>query len=85
MWSFVNPVHIHLYLSHAPVVMILIGTGLLAWGTWTRSVELGRGGLGLLILACFVIVPLYLTGEPSEMPLKDCPAFPIEFWININH
>jgi hypothetical protein len=66
--------HIHLILSHAPTVIILLGSGLLVVGVLRRSEDLKRGALGVFVSAALVAFPVYLTGEPSADSVKGLPA-----------
>jgi small-conductance mechanosensitive channel len=69
-----NALHVHLLLSHAPVVIIVLGAGLLAVGAFLHSEDLKRAALGILVLAALVIVPLYFTGEPSQDAVRALPG-----------
>jgi hypothetical protein len=67
-------VHVHLLLSHAPVVIILLGCGLSICGVLLKSEDLKRGALGVFVLASLVLLPLYFSGEPSEDAIKGLPG-----------
>jgi uncharacterized membrane protein len=59
-------VHIHLLLNHVPVIGLMIGFFILAWGMFRRSGELKDAGLMVLFVTSLVAIPVYLTGEPAE-------------------
>jgi hypothetical protein len=67
-------VHVHLLLSHAPTLVILIGCGLLIIGAWLKSEDLKKAGLGVFVLGALVVLPLYLTGDPAQDAVKGLPA-----------
>jgi type IV secretory pathway VirB2 component (pilin) len=73
-----NPVttaHIHLVLSHVPVMAILFGLGLLAFGVWRGSQDIQKAALGTFVAAALLAVPSYLTGEPASGTIKGLPGF----------
>jgi len=59
-------VHLHLMLNHAPVLGVIFGFLVLLAGTVSRSKAIAGVGLGLLIVAGILAIPVYLTGEPAE-------------------
>jgi hypothetical protein len=69
-----NPVHIHLVLSHAPTVTIVIGCGLIVLGALWNSQDLKRAALGVFLLGTLLVVPLYLTGDPAQDAVKGLPG-----------
>lgn len=58
--------HWHLVLNHIPLLGILFGALLLAYGLWRRQEEVQTASLGLLAVAGLAIIAVYLTGEPAE-------------------
>ncbi len=73
-----NPVttaHIHLILSHVPVMAVLFGLGLLAFGMWRESQDIQKAALGTFIAAALLAVPSYLTGEPASGTIKGLPGY----------
>lgn len=58
--------HIHLLLTHIPVLGTLFGLLVLAYGRFRPSVETIRIGLGLFVLSGLAAVAVYLTGEGAE-------------------
>ena len=61
-----DPVHIHLFLNHVPIIGSIGGAVFLAYGMVRNSDEVKRLALGLLILTAAIAIPVFLTGEPSE-------------------
>ena len=69
-----NPLHIHLMLTHAPLFGTLVSLLLLLVAIWRRSYELKRIAFGLLVLSALVTLPLYLTGEAAEEAVERLPG-----------
>jgi hypothetical protein len=67
--------HIHLALSHVPVIGLLIVLLLLAVARVRRSTELTRASYVLLVLMAASAVVVYLTGEPAEELVENLPGF----------
>lgn len=61
-----NPAHLHLALNHLPLVGVLVGGLLLAWGLFRDQEPVVRAALGTLLLAGAAAVGVYFTGEPAE-------------------
>lgn len=65
-----NFAHIHLTLSHLPVVLIPVACILLGLGTSKNNVTLRLTAYWILAIgACFSII-VFLTGEPTEKLLE---------------
>lgn len=67
--------HIHLALTHVPVIGLLIVLLLLVVARLRRSAELMRVSYGLLVLLAVATVIVYLTGEPAEELVENLPGF----------
>lgn len=61
-----NATHLHLILTHVPILGVLFGTLLLGWSLLRRSEELQRLALVLFVLCGLAVVPVFQTGEPAE-------------------
>jgi uncharacterized membrane protein len=59
-------VHLHLLLSHVPVIGIFIGMAILAWGTIRRSNDLSNASLVLFVALALLSIVTILTGESAE-------------------
>lgn len=66
--------HLHLMLSHLPVLGAPFLLLLLAWALVPRSEELTRLALGATVALAVVTVPVYLTGEPAEEAIETLPG-----------
>ena len=58
--------HLHLMLNHIPLLGLLFGVVLLAYGLWRGSEDVQKASLGLLAIAGLSAIAVYLTGEPAE-------------------
>ena len=58
--------HLHLMLNHIPLLGLIFGAVLLAYGTWRGSGDVQKASLGLLAVAGLSAIAVYLTGEPAE-------------------
>jgi len=70
----VNYAHIHLILTHVPVIGIGGVILLFIIAIARRSNELLVVALAFTILLSLVTIPVYLTGEPSEEIVEDLPG-----------
>jgi glucan phosphoethanolaminetransferase (alkaline phosphatase superfamily) len=61
-----NLAHLHLILTHIPVVGIGFGLVLLAIALVRKSQELQKVSLGVLVITALVTIPVYFTGEAAE-------------------
>lgn len=61
-----NLAHLHLVLTHIPVVGIGFGLVLLTIALVRKSQELQKVSLGFLVVTALITIPVYFTGEPAE-------------------
>ena len=66
----VNPTHLHLMLSHLPIIGPFLAAILLGWGLWRGSREVVRTALGATVLLAMATYPIYLTGEQAEKQVE---------------
>jgi hypothetical protein len=64
-----NPAHLHLAITHLPILGSVFGLLLFLLGWWQRSRDLGQAGLGTFVLTGLAAVPTYLTGRPASILL----------------
>jgi uncharacterized membrane protein len=69
-----NWAHIHLLLSHLPVVGTIFGVLLLLLALLRKSEELKRVSLGVFVLTALLALPVYFTGEPAEKVVEHLPG-----------
>ncbi len=58
--------HIHLILTHFPIVGTIIGTGILAYGQFSKKNDIKKVALITFILMAILTIPVFLTGEEAE-------------------
>jgi len=58
--------HLHLVLSHFPIIGTIIGVGILAYGQFFKNTEIQKVALATFILMAILTIPVFLTGEESE-------------------
>jgi hypothetical protein len=66
--------YVHLILNHIPVIGIIIGLLILAWGAVRGYDHVKNTGLAVLVLTALVAIPVYLTGEPAEEVVEHLPG-----------
>jgi len=70
----VNQTHIHLLITHLPIIGSFMGAIVLAHGLWTRSHETKIVAYILLIISSVGACIAYLTGESAEELVEKIPA-----------
>ena len=70
-----DTVHLHLVLSHVPVVGIPLLGLLFAFALARRSDETAKAAMSLLFLIGVAAVVVYFTGESAEEAIEDVPGF----------
>lgn len=68
--------HLHLALNHIPVIGLLFGTGILAYGLLRAQDTVVRVALGLLVLSGLGAGAAYLTGESAEEVVENVSGIP---------
>jgi uncharacterized membrane protein len=69
-----NSAQIHLAINHLPIIIPMVGVGLLGVGLFGRAVVIEKVGLWLLVIGALTAVPTYLSGEPAERIIKNYPG-----------
>ena len=62
----IDPHHLHLIVSHLPVLGVFIGIAMLVWGFVTRSADVKRASLGLFVVCALAAAATVATGDPTE-------------------
>jgi hypothetical protein len=73
-----DPVHLHLFLNHVPVVGGVGALVLLAWGLVRRSIDVTVIGLVALVVVALITVPVFLTGDDAEELVERLPGVSME-------
>lgn len=69
-----NEAHLHLLLTHIPVVGILFGLLILAYALLAKKGEARAIALAVFILSGLAAVAVYLTGEAAEEAVEGLPG-----------
>ncbi len=69
-----NQAHIHLLLTHLPIVGSLLGALALVAGFAFRSEPVKRTALGLFLFAALAAIPTFLSGEGAEEVVENVPG-----------
>ncbi len=63
--------HVHLVLTHFPIVGTLIGTGILAYGQFSKNDSAIKIALATFVSMAILTIPVFLTGEPAEETVEN--------------
>ncbi len=58
--------HLHLVLTHFPLVGTIIGIGILAYGQFSKNTAIQKVALSTFIAMAIFTIPVFLTGEEAE-------------------
>ncbi|MBA2627931.1 MAG: hypothetical protein H0U85_07960 [Gemmatimonadales bacterium] len=67
--------HLHLMLNHVPILGTFFVAILLGWGLIRRSRQITSLGLIFAVILALLTIPIYLTGEPTEVQQKHMTWF----------
>lgn len=70
-----NGAQLHLALNHFPVILSFTSLLVLIWGKTSKSPDIKKVGLALVILSAVFAGIAFLTGEPAEGILEKLPIF----------
>jgi hypothetical protein len=66
--------HIHLLLNHFPTIGYIIGGGLFLLSLFTRSDDLKRASLIVLLGIALIAIPTYMSGNGAQDGIKSLPG-----------
>lgn len=66
--------HVHLMLTHIPIMGALFGLLILGYALFLHKQEAARIGFGLLVIAGLAAIAVYLTGESAEEVVEHLPG-----------
>jgi len=69
-----NPVQLHLALTHVPVILSIAGFGLLVVAVIRKEALLIKTAYWMLIIAAVAALPVYFTGEGTAETLEKLPG-----------
>ena len=70
--------HFHLAFNHVPVVLVPVAVVMLAYAMASRSADLTKGALALLIVSTLFGAGAFLTGEPAEEAVEQLAGISTE-------
>lgn len=70
-----NAAHLHLILTHVPVLGVGFGALLLGFGMWRNHRAVQQAALVVLVLSGLAALGAYLTGEGAEEVMEDRAGF----------
>jgi uncharacterized membrane protein len=76
--TIVTGAHLHLALNHVPVILVPAAIVMLLYAMATKSVDLTKGALVLLVVSTLFGAGAFLTGEPAEDALEHIPGISTE-------
>lgn len=69
-----NAAQIHLALNHFPLILVIVGTLVLAYSLWRRQAQLRTLSLALFVGAALAALPTYFSGEGTEAIVERMPG-----------
>lgn len=66
--------HLHLLLTHVPVLGTVFGLLLLAYAVWRKHTDLTKVSLGVFVITGLLAGVVYLTGEAAEEAVEGLPG-----------
>lgn len=69
-----NAAQIHLALNHFPLILVIVGTLVLAYSLWKRQTQFRTLALMLFVAAAVTALPTYITGEGTEEVVERMPG-----------
>ncbi len=61
-----DAVHLHLILTHFPIVGTFMAVGILAYGLFVKKDTIKKVALVVFVLMAIITIPVFLTGEGAE-------------------
>ncbi len=71
--------HLHLMLTHFPIVGIIIGIGILIYGLIVKNDMVKKVALTIFIIMGIFTIPIYFTGEWSKLIVEKLPEISDDF------
>lgn len=66
--------HLHLLITHVPVLGVLFGFFIMAYAVFSKKDEVKKVAYTIFVLSALITVPTYLTGERSEESVENLPG-----------
>lgn len=74
MISNLTPTHIHLLLNHVPTIGFGIAMGLFIGALVSRSDDLKKAALTMLVVVALLTLPTYVTGNAAQESVQNLPG-----------
>ena len=74
MISNLSPTHIHLLLNHGPTIGFGIAMGLFIGALVSRSDDLKKAALTVLVVVALLTLPTYVTGNAAQESIQNLPG-----------
>ena len=71
--------HLHLMLTHFPIVGIIIAIGILIYGIVIKNDSIKKVALTIFIISGILTIPIYFTGEWSKLIIEKIPGISDDF------
>lgn len=66
--------HIHLLLTHFPIVGTIIGIVILIYGIYSKNESIIKVALGTFVAMALLTIPVFLTGEGAAETVENIPG-----------
>lgn len=66
-----NPTHLHLVLTHFPIIGTIIGVFILAYGIYSKSESITKVALVIFVAMSLLTIPVFLTGEEAAETVEN--------------
>ena len=66
--------HIHLLLTHFPIVGTIIGIVILIYGLYSKNESIIKVSLGTFVAMALLTIPVFLTGEDAAETVENIPG-----------
>ncbi len=69
-----DAVHVHLMLTHFPIIGTFVGVGILAYGQFSNNDAIKQVALATFIIMSLLTIPVFLSGEGAEEAVEHLPG-----------
>ncbi|MBP8793519.1 MAG: hypothetical protein KBH29_10105 [Lutibacter sp.] len=66
-----NPTHLHLVLTHFPIIGTIIGVFILSYGIYSKSESITKVALVTFVAMSLLTIPVFLTGEEAAETVEN--------------
>lgn len=73
-----DPLHLHLFLNHVPVIGGIGALLFLAWGLVRQNNDVTSAAMVALVAVALIAIPVFLTGEEAEERIESLPGVSME-------